>query len=82
MDDSIQVRCARCKSNFRDKARRLQSGYSRQCPSCETVIFFDEDSFDKNIRQTLLRAKHLRKALRENDEASHSSKAKPFEFKR
>lgn len=81
MDDSIQIRCTRCKSNFRDKARRLQDGYSRQCPSCEGVIFFNEDSFDKNIRQTLLKAKHLRKRLRENEEAVRS-KATPFEFKR
>jgi hypothetical protein len=65
MDDSVQIRCHRCKSSFREKARRLQSGYSRQCVSCETMLFFDEDSNDKNIRRTLREARQVRKALRE-----------------
>jgi hypothetical protein len=65
MDDSVQIRCHRCKSTFREKARRLQSGYSRQCVSCETMLFFDDDSNDKNIRRTLREAKQVRKALRE-----------------
>ena len=81
MDDSIQIRCTRCKSVFRDKARRVQSGYSRQCPSCEGVLFFEEGSNDKNILQALLMAKQLRKALREFDEAPRRA-AKPFEFGR
>ncbi len=81
MDDSVQVRCVRCKSNFRDKARRLQDGYSRQCPSCESVIFFNEDSPDKNIKQALLQAKQLRKQLRENAGALRGG-AKPFAFNR
>ena len=65
MDDSVQLRCHRCKSTFRDKARRIQSGYSRQCISCETMLFFDEDSNDKNVKRTLREAKQVRKALRE-----------------
>lgn len=81
MDDSVQVRCTRCKSNFRDKARRLQDGYSRQCPSCEGVIFFNTDSIDKNIKAALIRAKQLRKQLRENEDAVRTG-TKPFAFKR
>ena len=81
MDDSIQIRCTRCKSVFRDKARRVLSGYSRQCPSCEGVLFFEEGSNDKNILQALLMAKQLRKALREFDEAPQRAAA-PFEFGR
>ncbi|MBN8989512.1 MAG: hypothetical protein J0H42_14780 [Rhizobiales bacterium] len=65
MDDSVQIRCHRCKSNFRDKARRIQSGYSRQCISCETMLFFDDDSNDRNVRRTLREAKRVRQALRE-----------------
>ena len=65
LDDSVQIRCHRCKGTFREKARRLQSGYSRQCISCETMLFFDDDSNDKNIRRTLREAKQVRKALRE-----------------
>jgi len=65
MDDSVQLRCHRCKSTFRDKARRIQSGYSRQCISCETMLFFDDDSNDKNVKRTLREAKQVRKALRE-----------------
>ena len=81
MDDSIQIRCTRCKSAFRDKARKVQSGYSRQCPSCEGVLFFEEGSNDKNILQALLSAKQLRKELREFDEAPHRT-ATPFGFRR
>ena len=67
MDDSVQIRCHRCKSTFREKARRLQNGYSRQCISCETMLFFDEDSNDKNVRRTLREARQIRKMLRESD---------------
>lgn len=69
MDDSVQIRCARCKSNFRDKARKVQTGYSRQCPSCEGVIFFEEGSNDKSVQKALIDAKHIRKLLRQADEA-------------
>jgi len=65
MDDTVQIRCHRCKGNFRDKARRVQSGYSRQCPNCETILFFEESSIDKNVQKTLREAKRTRKALRE-----------------
>jgi predicted nucleic acid-binding Zn-ribbon protein len=68
MDDTVQLHCHRCKSVFRDKARRVQSGYSRQCPSCETIMFFEEASIDKNVQRTLRDAKHVRKALREHEE--------------
>ncbi len=65
MDDSVQVKCTRCKSAFRERARRLQNGYSRQCPTCEVVVFFDEDSSDANIKGAMRSARRLRKALRE-----------------
>lgn len=70
MDDSVQVRCTKCKSNFREKARKIQSGYSKQCPRCEVIIFFEEGSIDKNIQRALNDAKSLRRALRAEDEAS------------
>ena len=65
MDDSVQIRCARCKGVFRDRARRLQPGYSRQCPNCEVIIFFEETSADKNVKTALLAARRLRRVLRE-----------------
>src|ERR1700759_167015 len=65
MDDSVQVKCTRCKSAYRDRARRLQNGYSRQCPTCEVVVFFDEDSPDPNIKSAMRTARRLRKELRE-----------------
>jgi DNA-directed RNA polymerase subunit RPC12/RpoP len=66
MDDSVQIRCTRCKSTFRDRARRLQPGYSRQCPNCEVIIFFEESSADKNVQTALLEARRLRRVLRES----------------
>jgi DNA-directed RNA polymerase subunit RPC12/RpoP len=65
MDDTVQVKCSRCKSAFRERARRLQNGYSRQCPTCEVVVFFDEDSPDPNIKSAMRMARRVRKQLRE-----------------
>jgi predicted nucleic acid-binding Zn-ribbon protein len=65
MDDSVQVKCTRCKSAFRERARRLQNGYSRQCVTCEVVMFFDEDSPDANIKKAMRMARRVRKELRE-----------------
>ena len=65
MSDSVQIRCTRCRCNFRDRARRLQSGYSRQCPNCEVIIFFEEGSMDANVQAALLTARKLRRVLKE-----------------
>lgn len=65
MDDSVQIKCTRCKSTFRERARRLQNGYSRQCLTCEVILFFDEDSHDPNIRNAMRAARRVRKELRE-----------------
>jgi predicted nucleic acid-binding Zn-ribbon protein len=73
--DSVQIRCTRCKGAFRDRARRLQNGFSRQCPSCEVVLFFDEDSHDANIKRSMRTARRVRAALREA-EAEGLSKTK------
>ena len=64
-DDTVQVRCRRCKGVFRERARRLQNGYSRQCPTCEVVLFFDEDSHDQSIRRAMKSARQVRAVLRE-----------------
>jgi DNA-directed RNA polymerase subunit RPC12/RpoP len=65
MDDTVQVKCTRCKSAFRERARRLQNGYSRQCPTCEVVLFFDEDAADVNIKHAMRMGRRVRKKLRE-----------------
>ncbi len=67
MDDSVPVRCTRCKSVFRERARRLQNGYSRQCPTCEVVLFFDEDSPSADVRRMMRAARAMRKRLREGE---------------
>ena len=64
IDETVQVLCSRCKAKFRDKARRVRSGYSRQCPSCECMIFFEEGSPNKDIHEALRDAERVRKALR------------------
>jgi len=69
MDDSVQVCCTRCKNVFRDRARRVQSGYSRQCPCCEVVLFFEETSPDKNIKRAMSSARSVRKVLRDLEAA-------------
>ena len=67
MEDSVQVRCTRCKNVFRDRAKRLKDGYSRQCPSCEVVLFFDEDSPNPDIKKAMRTARRVRKELREKE---------------
>lgn len=64
-EDSVQVRCRRCKGVFRERARRLQNGYSRQCPTCEVILFFDEDTQEQSIRRAMKSARLIRAALRE-----------------
>ena len=66
-DDTVQIRCSRCKSKFRDKARRVRSGYSRQCPDCECMVFFEDGSPNKDIHAALREAERVRKALREEE---------------
>ncbi|MCP3408627.1 Zn-ribbon domain-containing protein [Bradyrhizobium sp. CCGB01] len=61
---SVQVQCTRCKSVFRDRAGRLQDGYSRQCPSCEVVLFFAEDSQHPFVKRAMRDARKVRKELR------------------
>jgi hypothetical protein len=61
----VQIQCSRCKTVFRDRAGRLQDGYSRQCPSCEVVLFFTEDSPNPSIKLAMRRARKARKEQRE-----------------
>jgi predicted nucleic acid-binding Zn-ribbon protein len=63
--DSVQIRCTRCKNVFRDRARRLKNGFSRQCSCCEVVLFFDEDSHDANIKRAMKTARRVRAELRD-----------------
>ena len=67
MDDSVQVRCRRCKTVFRERARRMQNGYARQCPCCEVVLFFDDDSSEPTIKRSMKVARNIRAALREQE---------------
>jgi hypothetical protein len=67
MQDSVQICCNRCKGIFRDRARRVQNGYSRQCPSCEVILFFDDDSQQANIKHAMKTARVVRRQLRDSD---------------
>jgi hypothetical protein len=75
MDDSISIHCKRCRSNFRDRARRVQSGYSRQCPTCEVIIFFEDHVQDENVKAALLAARNLRRALKEAEGVKITARA-------
>lgn len=75
VDETVQVRCTRCKAKFRDKARRLRSGYSRQCPSCERMLFFEDGSPNKDIHDALRDAERVRKALRAEEAEKVTARA-------
>jgi len=80
VDESIQVRCPRCKEKFRDKARRVRDGYSRQCPVCERVLFFSDGSPNQDINHALRQAERIRKLLRQaEDEAAARPAARTAE---
>jgi predicted nucleic acid-binding Zn-ribbon protein len=65
----VQIQCTRCKTVFRDRAGRLQDGYSRQCPCCEVVLFFAEDSQHPFIKRAMREARTVRKEQREAEAA-------------
>ena len=69
----VQIQCTRCKTVFRDRAGRLQDGYTRQCPSCEVVLFFAEDSPNPQVKQAMKRARRARKEQRETEMAKVSA---------
>jgi predicted nucleic acid-binding Zn-ribbon protein len=69
----VQIQCTRCKTVFRDRAGRLRDGYSRQCPSCEVVLFFAEDSPNPQVKQAMKRARLARKEQRETEMARVSA---------
>jgi hypothetical protein len=48
--------------NFRDSARRIQSGYARECPNCNVLIFFESESHDEHIKHALKAAHKMRRA--------------------
>jgi DNA-directed RNA polymerase subunit RPC12/RpoP len=77
MDESVQIHCTRCKSTFRDRAKRVQPGYARQCPNCEVIIFFEESASDKNVQRALLAARRLRRELREQEEIGPATTPQP-----
>ena len=79
VDDAVQIRCSGCKSTFRDKARRVRSGYSRQCPHCERMVFFEDGSPNKDIHDALREAERVRKALREEEAERIASRAESVE---
>ena len=79
--DGVQATCGQCKGRFRIRARKLVSGYSCQCPGCEAVIFFEEDSPKAEIKAALLSAKAVRRALRE-EEKGKVVRAAPYVFAR
>jgi len=75
MADFVQITCMRCKNVFRERAKRLQNGYSRQCPCCEVILFFDEDSQNPNIKRAMRTARTILKEQRELEAAAVFSAA-------
>jgi hypothetical protein len=68
MDDTIQIRCGRCHCSFRDRARRIRSGYTRECPRCNVLIFFESESHEENIKRALKAAHRMRRLLAEMED--------------
>jgi predicted nucleic acid-binding Zn-ribbon protein len=66
----VQIQCTRCKGVFRDRAGRLQDGYSRQCPGCEVVLFFSEDSPHPFVKRAMRNERKARKEQREAEAVS------------
>lgn len=58
------------------------SGYSKQCPRCEVMIFFEDGAMDKNVARALLDAKQLRRALSAESDEKIKAKSEPYNFGR
>lgn len=82
MDDTVQIQCPRCKANFREKARMMQAGHSKQCPQCECLVFFEDSSPHKSVQKALRDARQVRRQLRLKAEEIHKSNQEPFQFGR
>jgi DNA-directed RNA polymerase subunit RPC12/RpoP len=81
MDDSIQIRCSRCNANFRDRARRIQNGYARECPNCNVLIFFEGESHDQHIKRALKAAHKMRRALTAAEGEKPAAKQAPAYYR-
>jgi uncharacterized Zn finger protein (UPF0148 family) len=68
MNNEFQITCYRCKGKFRERAGRVMRGYTRQCPSCEAVMIFDDQSQQLEIKAAIKRAREIRAALKEEAE--------------
>ena len=58
--DRIKVQCTRCRMPFREKVSNLREGYQRQCPNCNRMITFDNDSQDVGVRRAMTEARRIR----------------------
>jgi phage FluMu protein Com len=77
MDDAIQIRCSRCNSRVRDRARRVRGGYTRECPSCNVLIFFESESHEDDIKRALKAAHKMRRLVAEAEGVQPSTKQAP-----
>jgi len=73
----VQIQYTRCRDVFRDRAGRWQDGYSRQCPSCEVVLCFAEDSQHPFIKRAMRNARQVRKELREAEAVKRAVPQEP-----
>ena len=73
----VQIQCTRCKTMFRDRAGRLQDGYSRQCPCCEVVLFFADDAQHPFIKRAMRSARQARKEQREAEAVGIAAPPEP-----
>jgi hypothetical protein len=64
---------------FRDRAGRLQDGYSRQCPGCEVVLFFADDAQHPFIKRAMRDARKVRKEQREAEAVRVAAPQEPQE---
>jgi hypothetical protein len=54
----------------------VQSGYSRQCPTCEVVIFFEDHVNDPSVKAALQAARNLRRALKAAEGAKPAARSR------
>ena len=79
MDDTIQIRCSRCNSSFRDRARRIRSGYTRECPRCNVLIFFESESHNEHIKRALKAAHKMRRLVAEAEGVKPAKEAATYD---
>lgn len=63
METKVKILCSRCKVPFRARVSQMKEGYQAQCPNCNRLITFSNDSADLGVRRAMTEARRIKYAM-------------------